>query len=318
LKTRIEAGEGWAEKARGDRSRGEARRFAERWGWSGRRWWVWWMLGWACACGVLWAAEEWGGEGSRVDPRIAYSDAANGDSAGGAGLGQAGGRSGHLIEEHLAGHSVRGYSRGPEHSPVAFGTDGMLREVGVRRPPKGWLGVGLWEAWCYREEGSSPGLSPSPFPVRKCVIRRAAPGVEGGAGETEEPSDSPVARVLGYLKGAFAEPAISLGGGEYQFERRDEYDGEWSWRTVRVGRGSDGSGVRVQWWCNDDWGLSELREFFEADFFSLEETLALYRWMGIGGAHEGEFSRKKLAVEVLVSDEGMYFELQWVPKPVME
>jgi hypothetical protein len=127
-----------------------------------------------------------------------------------------------------------------------------------------------------------------------------------------------VALVLGYLKGAFGERAISLGGGEYQFERRDEYDGEWSWRTVRVGRGSDGSGVRVQWWCNDDWGVSELREFFEADFFSPEETLALYRWMGSGGAHEGEFSRKKLVVEVLVSEEGMYFELQWVPRSVME
>ncbi len=68
------------------------------------------------------------------------------------------------------------------------------------------------------------------------------------------------------------------------FQRTDCLQWGVSWRRGVVEVLPRGVGLR--WLANDDFGLSELREFFEAPFFEAAETERFYRWFSEGGWHQ--------------------------------
>ncbi|MEK0447555.1 MAG: hypothetical protein RLZZ399_2876 [Verrucomicrobiota bacterium] len=118
-----------------------------------------------------------------------------------------------------------------------------------------------------------------------------------------------LSEVVEYFVDALGEcPAVEWGR-SFCFERQDRFVWGRSWRRACLS-GADRE-VRLQWWTNDDFGLSELREFFEAPFFREAETECFYRWLAQGGEHEAVFRSQRVRMRAEPTVWGVYVEVQW-------
>jgi hypothetical protein len=59
--------------------------------------------------------------------------------------------------------------------------------------------------------------------------------------------------------------------------------------------------------------MSELREFFEAPFFELSDSLLFHQWLGEGGWHLGELRGARLTMGVLSRGDYVYVRIRWMP-----
>ncbi len=91
-------------------------------------------------------------------------------------------------------------------------------------------------------------------------------------------------QVTQYFSEALDERPVCLGRDMVVFQRSECFGWGVSWRRGLVEVLPFGVGVR--WLANDDFGLSELREFFEAGFFKPADTERFYRWLSEGGWHQ--------------------------------
>ena len=205
---------------------------------------------------------------------------------------------------------IRSVKRGvPEREgSLLRGRGEVRREVRgkVRRPHPSWLWLGAWEAWCWVDTGQ--------FPERgSCPRAPTGGGHEGGrpcafflGGGGGLPSFGEVAA---YLEDALGQPALLKGRDQLGFEREETVGWGVSWRRALLSRGS--GWVHLQWFANDDFGMSELREFFEAPFFLQSESECFYRWLGSGGWHEGQFRGQPVRMGTVGMREFYYVEISW-------
>ena len=91
-------------------------------------------------------------------------------------------------------------------------------------------------------------------------------------------------QLVQYFGEALGESPNWQGGEAAVFQRTECLQWGVSWRRGVVEVLPRGVGLR--WLANDDFGLSELREFFEAPFFEAAETERFYRWFSEGGWHQ--------------------------------
>lgn len=168
------------------------------------------------------------------------------------------------------------------------------RAVRIWKAHPSRLWVGALEAWCAVEV--SDGFC-------RCALR------SGGVGPLLYERLPTLRQVTGYFAEALEETPIPHGRNVYVFERMEEFEWGVSCRKARISE-EDGW-VRVQWCTNDDFGLSELREFFEAPFFMKEETECFYRWLGQGGWWQSVFRGQEVRMGVLATLSGFYVEMRW-------
>ena len=169
--------------------------------------------------------------------------------------------------------------------------DGGAGEVArVRRRRPGGLGFGTFEAWCQgrvRAEGLSvppAGVGEGGVFVRKNLQNHAlywnalerAGAREFQAARTRVPPS--LGAVVRYFEEALGEAPVHEDAGRFRFERWEGFAWGASWRRCLVSGG--GGSVCLEWWANDDFGVSELREFFEAPFFELSESMVFHQWLG--------------------------------------
>jgi len=128
----------------------------------------------------------------------------------------------------------------------------------------------------------------------------------GGVAERVLPSFGEVAS---YFEEALGGPGTLVGRDVMAFVRSDPLEWGVSWRRVLLSRG--GGWVHLQWFANDDFGMSELREFFEAPFFDVSESECFYRWLGGGGWHEDLFRGQPVRMGVVGMREFYYVEISW-------
>lgn len=120
-------------------------------------------------------------------------------------------------------------------------------------------------------------------------------------------------QVKRYLEDALGERPVSEFCGRLLFERRERFRWGVSWRRCLLD--APAGGVRLQWIANDDFGVSELREFFEAPFFSEAETERFYRWLSRRGWHEGPFRRGSVWMGVFTGRDSVFVEIFWRENP---
>jgi hypothetical protein len=116
-------------------------------------------------------------------------------------------------------------------------------------------------------------------------------------------------QVRHYFEAALGENPVQEVRGRLSFERRQRFRWGVSWRRCVLD--APAGGVRVQWFANDDFGISELREFFEAPFFTESETEQFYRWLGRWGWHEAPFRKGVVWMGVLPGDGLVFVEIFW-------
>lgn len=148
------------------------------------------------------------------------------------------------------------------------------------------------------------------FPVEGALQRDAPLEVEASRSRVP-PSLKAVVR---YFEEALGEDPVYEEGGKFRFERWEGFAWGASWRRALVSGG--GGAVCLEWWTNDDFGVSELREFFEAPFFELSESLVLHQWMSEGGWHSGVLRGARLAMGVLARGDYVYVRIRWWQPPV--
>ena len=196
----------------------------------------------------------------------------------------------------------------------------------IRRGRPGRLGFGTFEAWCLcvarrhlcRLEGlpQAAGLQPriwaagSLVPTREEVLRDCF--LEFEAVRPKAPPT--LSAVVGYFQEALGEVPVSEAPGRFRFERWEGFPWGASWRRCILS--GAGGAVCLEWWANDDFGMSELREFFEAPFFELGDSLLFHQWLGEGGWHLGELRGARLAMGVLSRGDYMYVRIRWIPSRV--
>ena len=204
----------------------------------------------------------------------------------------------------------------------------------VRRGRPGRLGFGTFEAWCDRGpivpeafRSVSGAVLPDSMSVGLGLVGlgmagRASPTQEdykfgGGLLESEpvRAKGPPSLRaVVRYFEEALGEePAYDVEG-RVRFERWQGFSWGASWRRCLLS--GVGGSVCLEWWANDDFGVSELREFFEAPFFELSESLVLHQWLGSGGWHWGLLRGARLAMGVLSRGDYVYIRIRWWQLPV--
>ena len=303
-----------------------------------------WAMAWCCAfCGIDASASE--GPAARGG-LLLESVLPKGEAlVSGAARGEGGA---------MASYTLSAPARAPARSRMgeccekASGAGVEDRAVGygsrVRRGRPGRLGFGTFEAWCHWRSGGAdstkgPSLVWRGVPV--LLEAGAEPVVEGGAqaaaagdaaagasaaGDTSAKDASvewaagrsgapPSLRaVVRYFEEALGEEPVFEEGGRVRFERWEGFSWGASWRRCLLSGG--GGAVCLEWWANDDFGLSELREFFEAPLFELSESLVLHQWFGEGGWHWGVLRGARLAMGVLSRGDFVYVRIRWWQPPV--
>ncbi len=171
----------------------------------------------------------------------------------------------------------------------------------IWRPHPSRLWVGALEAWCGVEVKEKEGQSPRKYVVETGMLCRF-PGLRYERLPT-------LTQMRRYFEEALGERAVPEGRNVFGFERRQVFEWGGSCRSARLSE-EDGW-VRVQWCANDDFGLSELREFFEAPFFMKAETECFYRWLGVGGWQQSFFRGQEIRMGVLATLTGFYVEIRW-------
>jgi hypothetical protein len=117
-------------------------------------------------------------------------------------------------------------------------------------------------------------------------------------------------QLVQYFGEALGESPNWQGGEAAVFQRTNCLQWGVSWRRGVVEVLPRGVGLR--WLANDDFGLSELREFFEAPFFEAAETERFYRWFSEGGWHQEPLSGGvMLRMGVLRGRRATLVEISW-------
>ena len=202
----------------------------------------------------------------------------------------------------------------------AFPAQGEGRGSGygsrIRRGRPGQLWFGTFEAWClWRPDGSpqASGLQPrvwaagSLVPTNEEVLRDCF--LEFEASRPKVPPS--LSAVVGYFQEALGEVPVSEAPGRVRFERWEGFPWGASWRRCILS--GAGGAVCLEWWANDDFGMSELREFFEAPFFELGDSLLFHQWLGEGGWHQGELRGARVAMGVVSRGDSVYVRIRWMP-----
>jgi hypothetical protein len=118
--------------------------------------------------------------------------------------------------------------------------------------------------------------------------------------------------VASYFVEALGEAPVIDGPQKLRFERLLTFVWGKSWRRCVLSGGARGApGVTLDWWTNDDFGLSELREFFEAPFLRRCESVRFHQWLGEGGAHEAEFRGHRIRMVMEKRDGVLFVRIQW-------
>ena len=193
----------------------------------------------------------------------------------------------------------------------ALGHSGPLA---LKRPKPGSIWQGPKALWCRLPPGLGSGeVSPA---------EAADPEAPPAEASHPPPYLSPLLlffvtlptleEVASYFAEALGETPVIDGPQRLRFERLLTFVWGKSWRRCVLSGGAGGApGVTLDWWTNDDFGLSELREFFEAPFFRRSESVRFYQWLGEGGAHEADFRGHRLRM-VMGRREGVFFvRIQW-------
>jgi hypothetical protein len=121
-----------------------------------------------------------------------------------------------------------------------------------------------------------------------------------------------IEEVASYFAEALGEAPVIDGPQRLRFERLLAFAWGKSWRRcVLSGEARGAPGVTLDWWTNDDFGLSELREFFEAPFFRRCESVRFYQWLGEGGAHEADFRGHRMRMVMGRRDGVLFVRIQW-------
>ena len=230
----------------------------------------------------------------------------------------------HLQLRHPAEAANRS---GPAATEVLLEGERREREAGIgalalRRPKPGSIWQGPKELWCKFPPGQGAG---SILPAE--AADPDAPPAEASPPPPAEASPPPpylsplvlffmtlptLEEVACYFAEALGENPVIDGPQRLRFERLLGFVWGKSWRRCVLSGGARGApGVTLDWWTNDDFGLSELREFFEAPFFRECESIRFYQWLGEGGAHEADFRGHRLRM-VMGKRDGVFFvRIQW-------
>jgi len=144
-------------------------------------------------------------------------------------------------------------------------------------------------------------------PSREEVLRDCF--LEFDVGHPKAPPSLPA--FVGYFREALGEDPVCESPRRFRFERWEGFPWEASWRRCILS--GVGTAVCLEWWANDDFGMSELREFFEAPFFDLADSLLFHQWLGEGGWHLGELHGGRLAMGVLSRGDYVYVRIRWWP-----
>ena len=138
---------------------------------------------------------------------------------------------------------------------------------------------------------------PPPLPPNKETFRTPVPSL----GE-----------ITAYFKEALGETPNTEDKCVLRFERALDFRWGLSWRRcILRSYASDPRSLSLEWWTNDDFGLSELREFFEAPFFHADETRRFYRWLATPGWHSGPFRDRQLLMGTLILCDIVYVQIAW-------
>lgn len=214
---------------------------------------------------------------------------------------------------------------GPSVFPTAAGC--VLKAVGssvfaIRRPKPGRLWNGPLEAWCFLPQAEVSGVS-NDGPDLDAPLG-SDDGAQGPDLGLEDVMPRPVPLLLflrslptigevsSYFTEALGQVPVADLGCRIRYERLQVFAWGSSWRRCVLSEGARGApGVTLDWWTNDDFGLSELREFFEAPFFRQSESVRFHQWMGEGGAHEADFRGHRLRMSVRKQDGVIFVRIQW-------
>ena len=118
-----------------------------------------------------------------------------------------------------------------------------------------------------------------------------------------------LADVREYFEDALGETPVEDAAGRLLFERWDDLDWGVSWRRGILNY-LDGI-LYLDWLTNDDFGLSEAREFFEAPFFDAVQTRLWYTWLAAGGWHEAVVRGRRMGMSVGVRGHVVHLRLYW-------
>lgn len=118
-----------------------------------------------------------------------------------------------------------------------------------------------------------------------------------------------IADVRAYFEEALDEVPAQDAAGRLRFERWDTVHWGVSWRRG-VLSSLDGV-LYLDWLANDDYGLSEIREFFEAPFFDAVQTRLWFTWLREGGWHEATLRGRRMGMIVRVRGPVLHLRLYW-------
>jgi hypothetical protein len=215
-------------------------------------------------------------------------------------------------------------AKGP--SPAVMDPDSVIRAsthetspLTIRRPKPGCLWLEPQDAWC-----GPRGSESRAAPQRRVTLQREGATVPCGlrvGGNTDKESYeirnealkleivSDLNDVCAYFEEALGEAPVEDDAGRLRFERTTPTHWGISWRRG-VLYGLDGT-LYLDWLANDDFGLSELREFFEAPFFDVAQTRLWYAWLEEGGWHEALVHGHRMGMNVRMRGRMFHLRLYW-------
>ena len=168
--------------------------------------------------------------------------------------------------------------------------------------PLGW-GIVIYE----QEKPKRLGHQSEWVPV---ALRQDGAPVNEFRTESMRLDTSPIlADARAYFEEALAETPIEDTSGRLLFERWDDLHWGVSWRRGILSC-LDGV-LYLDWLTNDDFGLSEVREFFEAPFFDALQTRLWYTWLAEGGWHEAMVRGRRMGMSVRARGHVVHLRLYW-------
>ena len=182
----------------------------------------------------------------------------------------------------------------------------LLRSVAAEAQRRASLRIGGDALVCDAEKQRGY-VFPGWVPV---ALRQASALVNEFRTESLKLDTSPnLADAREYFEDALGETPAEDAAGRLLFERWDDLDWGVSWRRGILSC-LDGV-LYLDWLTNDDFGLSEAREFFEAPFFDAAQTRLWYTWLAAGGWHEAVVRGRRMGMSMAVRGHVMHLRLYW-------
>lgn len=183
----------------------------------------------------------------------------------------------------------------------------LFRSFAVEAQRRPNLRIGGYAVDCEAWELKGAADLPEWAPV---ALRQAGALVNEFRTESLKLDTSPsLADAREYFEDALGETPVEDAAGRLLFERWDDLDWGVSWRRGILSC-LDGI-LYLDWLTNDDFGLSEAREFFEAPFFDATQTRLWYAWLETGGWHEAVVRGRRMGMSVGVRGHVVHLRLYW-------